>query len=98
MNDLGSYLEVDGRPAVRFVRTYRHPVERVWTAISDPDELQNWFPTRVEIEPRTGGTIALADDPHAQAATRAILVSDPPPPPPFTRYTAQLHPTQEPAR
>src|SRR6185436_4407027 len=28
MTDLGSYVELDGRPAVRFERTFPHPVER----------------------------------------------------------------------
>ncbi len=39
MTDLGTHIEYDGRPAVRFERTFRHPVERVWRAISDPAEL-----------------------------------------------------------
>jgi len=34
--DLGSFIEFEGRPAVRFERTYDHPVERVWAAVTDP--------------------------------------------------------------
>ena len=30
--DNGTYLEIDGRPAVRFERIYDHPVARVWAA------------------------------------------------------------------
>jgi uncharacterized protein YndB with AHSA1/START domain len=48
--DLGTYFEHDGRPAVRFVRTYPHDVERVWRAITDPDELARWFPARATME------------------------------------------------
>src|SRR5262249_41825335 len=33
--EYGTYIEYDGRPAVRFVRTYPHPIERVWHAITD---------------------------------------------------------------
>lgn len=36
MTDRGTYVEHEGRPAVRFVRHYRHPAERVWAAVSEP--------------------------------------------------------------
>ena len=36
MTDPGTYVEIDGRPAVRFVRMYPQPVERVWAAIAEP--------------------------------------------------------------
>jgi uncharacterized protein YndB with AHSA1/START domain len=63
--DLGTYVEHHGRPAVRFVRTYPHPVERVWQAIADADELRHWFPCSVALEQRAGGTITyFADDPN----------------------------------
>jgi uncharacterized protein YndB with AHSA1/START domain len=38
-------LETDeGRPALRFERYLHHPVERVWRAITDPEEMRHWFP------------------------------------------------------
>lgn len=49
--DLGTYIEHNGRPAVRFERTYAHSVDRVWAAVSDPEELAHWFPSSVEISP-----------------------------------------------
>ena len=48
--DLGTYIEHQGRPAVRFVRTYPHSIERVWSAITEPDQLRAWFPSAVTIE------------------------------------------------
>jgi uncharacterized protein YndB with AHSA1/START domain len=47
MTDLGTYVELDGRPAVRFVRTYPQPIERVWQAITTPEGLARWFPSKV---------------------------------------------------
>jgi len=76
--DLGSFIEFEGRPAVRFERTYAHPVERVWAAISDPDELVHWFPSSVEIERHTGGTISFSADPHTSQQTGVVLAYDPP--------------------
>ena len=76
--DLGSFIEFDGRPAVRFERTYAHQVERVWAAISDPHELAHWFPSSVELEPRAGGTISFTGDPHSSQQTGVVLAFDPP--------------------
>jgi uncharacterized protein YndB with AHSA1/START domain len=51
----GATLEtVEGRPALRFERTLAHPVERVWRAISDPAELERWFPAAADWTPATG--------------------------------------------
>jgi hypothetical protein len=40
----GSLETVDNRAVLRFERHLDHPVERVWRAITDPDELRHWFP------------------------------------------------------
>jgi hypothetical protein len=32
----GRYLQIDGRPALLFVRQPRHPVDTIWQAIVDP--------------------------------------------------------------
>jgi uncharacterized protein YndB with AHSA1/START domain len=39
----GTLATVDGRPALRFQRRLSHGVERVWRAISEPEELSRWF-------------------------------------------------------
>ena len=78
--DNGTYLEVEDRPAVRFERTYPHPIERVWEAISDPAEMKHWFPSpNVEHDARAGGSITLSGDPYApDAKTTRLLVWEPP--------------------
>ena len=42
--------ELDGQPVVRFERTFPHPVQAVWEAITDPAQLGEWFPTTVEFD------------------------------------------------
>jgi uncharacterized protein YndB with AHSA1/START domain len=76
--DLGTYVERDGRPAVRFVRTYPHPIERVWAAITELDELRRWFPSAARIELRAGGLITFSGDPYMEDSTGAVLACDPP--------------------
>ncbi|MER6491026.1 MULTISPECIES: SRPBCC family protein [Streptomyces] len=75
----GSYLTLDdGRPAVRFSRTYDHPADRVWRFVTDADELAHWFPSRAEIELRPGGTIRFSGDPHMPDSTGRVLAVDEP--------------------
>ncbi len=75
----GTYLTLDdGRSAVRFSRTYDHPVERVWRFVTDADELAQWFPSRAEIELRPGGTITFSGDPNMPESTGRVIAVDPP--------------------
>lgn len=42
--------DADDAPSLRLERRYRHPVDRVWRAITDPGELALWFPSDAPIE------------------------------------------------
>jgi uncharacterized protein YndB with AHSA1/START domain len=46
----GAYETIENRPALRFERRLSHPVEVVWRAITESDQLANWFPSRVEVD------------------------------------------------
>lgn len=50
----GVYEEVGGRPQVRFERRLRHPVEKVWSALTTPERVADWMGD-LDIEPRVGG-------------------------------------------
>jgi hypothetical protein len=45
-----SDLTLEDGPTLRFERRYSHPIERVWRAITDPDELRHWFPPGEKLE------------------------------------------------
>lgn len=53
MND-GTLETINGRPALRFCRTLQHSIERVWRAVSEPSELENWFPAVAPWTPAVG--------------------------------------------
>jgi uncharacterized protein YndB with AHSA1/START domain len=53
----GAYGAGEGRDALRFERRLAHPVDAVWRAVTDPAELEHWFPTRVEGDVRSGGRL-----------------------------------------
>ncbi|MGW5369686.1 SRPBCC family protein [Streptomyces sp. NPDC004009] len=75
----GTFLTLDdGRPAVRFTRTYDLPQDRVWRLVTDPGELARWFPSRAEMDLRPGGAVTFSGDPNMPESTGTVLVADPP--------------------
>jgi uncharacterized protein YndB with AHSA1/START domain len=49
MNE-ATLISTGGKPLLRFERFLPRPVEEVWHAVTDPTELQAWFPTRIQID------------------------------------------------
>jgi uncharacterized protein YndB with AHSA1/START domain len=71
MTTEGTLVHIDGRPALRFVRRYPHPVERVWRAVTEPDEMAAWFPSDVEGERAVGAELTFADEDQRARAREA---------------------------
>jgi uncharacterized protein YndB with AHSA1/START domain len=46
----GAYETIENRPALSFERRLSHPVDLVWRAITESDELAHWFPCRVVVD------------------------------------------------
>jgi uncharacterized protein YndB with AHSA1/START domain len=76
----GTYVTIDGRPAVRFERRYEHPVEKVWRAVTEPDELVHWFPAQVSVDLRLGGAVRFEFRPEDQVPDGAGEVTELDPP------------------
>jgi uncharacterized protein YndB with AHSA1/START domain len=79
-------IETRGDTSVlRYQRHLRHPIERVWQAITDPDEIEAWL-ARADLELARGGGIRLewlntdADgNRYEQAVARGTITElDPP--------------------
>ena len=57
-DDLARFID---RFTVEYVRVYSHPIDRVWRAITDPNEFRAWFiPGRLDL--RAGGEYWFGDD------------------------------------
>ncbi len=52
----GELITVDGRDALRFQRRLKRGIDRVWRAVSDPQELSQWFVGTVDWVPEEGET------------------------------------------
>jgi uncharacterized protein YndB with AHSA1/START domain len=85
MNDLipSGFMSVESDVAtLTFKRRFKHSIESVWAAITDPAERADWFGATA-IDGRLGGTIELvAEGPpvsrEQRTITGRILVWDPP--------------------
>lgn len=49
----------DGTTRISFSRTYPHPIEDVWAALSRPDRLDQWWAEADQFEAHEGGRIQL---------------------------------------
>ena len=59
MSDYGSIETLhDGRYVLRYERRLRHPVEKVWEALTDPAQVEEWW-ARAEVELAEGGRARL---------------------------------------
>ena len=56
---LGTIEEVGEKHVLRYERRLEHPVDRVWAAITEPDELALWLAAADELELVKGGRIVL---------------------------------------
>jgi len=69
MTRLGTIEQKDGKHVLRYERRLDHPVERVWAALTEPDELRGWLAAAETLELTEGGAIVLRwlnvpDDPQ----------------------------------
>jgi uncharacterized protein YndB with AHSA1/START domain len=63
----------DGRSVLRMERWLKHPPEKVWRAVTEPQRLADWFPERITPELREGGTVA-----YESGTTGVVTDLDPP--------------------
>ncbi len=83
---MGEVLHDGVRIGLRYVRRFDHPVERVWSAITESEQLRFWMPCDIVGERRAGADIKLPFWPAAvekyqleeTALSGRIEVWDPP--------------------
>jgi uncharacterized protein YndB with AHSA1/START domain len=70
------------RRIIRFERRLDHPIERVWRAITEPDEMAKWL-ALAELDLVEGGTVVLTwqntdDEGNTAVARGTVSALDPP--------------------
>ncbi len=76
------------RQTLEFVRTYPHPIERVWRALTEPKELARWFIPTTQWDFKEGGEYRFHDDGFMGRITTIEA-------PRFIRFGANSLPGQE---
>ena len=85
MNTADATLEetADGAGTIRFERRYPHPVDRVWAALTEPEQLARWWlpfeDVEIDVDLVEGGAFEMrrtGDEPWSMTST--ILRLDPP--------------------
>ena len=80
MTDYGTMeTTADGRYILRYERRLRHPVEKVWAALTEPDRMEEWWARAAVLELAEGGRAriewlnsdAVAEGPHHAARAAA---------------------------
>jgi len=64
---------------MRHVRTYPHPIERVWDAVTTAEHLDAWMLPVCKIDLRLGGKCSFSWGGPAETATEATIVAIDPP-------------------
>ncbi|MFG1813912.1 SRPBCC family protein [Kribbella sp. NPDC049174] len=79
----------NGRTVLRMQRELRHPVDKVWRAITEPGQLAGWFPAAVELDLRLDGpiTFTFEEDPGAPVDEQSRGVIRAYEPPRLIEYT-----------
>ena len=72
------FLTIDGRPTVQVQRSYPHPIERVWRAVTATEHLGQWFPSPVDVDLRPGGAMRFSAFEGGAAAVGTVEIVDAP--------------------
>jgi len=76
--DMGTLERRDGSLVIRFERHLLPPIERVWSALTDPAELHGWAPFDADRDLGTTGPATLTMAPDGDAMASTVLRADPP--------------------
>jgi uncharacterized protein YndB with AHSA1/START domain len=93
-NGYGTYTTVENRPTLSFERRLSHPVDVVWRAITEADELEQWFPSKViadELRPGGEMTFEFEHMPLDAPTTMTGRVTEYDPPRRFAFYWGEDH-------
>jgi uncharacterized protein YndB with AHSA1/START domain len=70
--------EVAGRWVLTMIRELRHPADRVWQELTEPDQLGTWSPVVPDRPLTSVGPATSRETPQDQGVDAEVLVSDPP--------------------
>lgn len=76
-DELGHHHQANGRVTFRNERRFHHPIDVVWTAITDPKEIERWTGLRPELDLRAGGQYVTYHGNGDRVVDRVVRVEPP---------------------
>jgi uncharacterized protein YndB with AHSA1/START domain len=73
----GLFQTEGGKASILFRRWLRHPIQDVWEAITDPEQVEAWFMVKMAARPSPGGSVEM-EHPYGIRATGRVLEWRPP--------------------
>jgi uncharacterized protein YndB with AHSA1/START domain len=77
--DLGTLDRAGDRWTLTFTRTYPHPIELVWAAVTEPEHLAVWFPQTIVGDRRAGAPLRFLTTPDGGEGFDGTMVDFDPP-------------------
>jgi uncharacterized protein YndB with AHSA1/START domain len=77
---LGTLERTEDGGLIRFERTFPNPIEDVWSALTEPERLADWWPpfaTNVHVDLREGGTMSFDWPDGPQLEFRFLRIEPP---------------------
>jgi uncharacterized protein YndB with AHSA1/START domain len=74
----GELTRYGERWQLRFERSTAHPPEKVWRAITEPEQMRAWFPDEMEGERRAGARLHFVSREMEMSFEGEMLAYDPP--------------------
>jgi uncharacterized protein YndB with AHSA1/START domain len=71
-------IEVEGRCVLTMTREFQHEVERMWSKLTDPDELRKWSPVVPDRALTSTGPATARENPESDPVDAEVLVVDRP--------------------
>jgi uncharacterized protein YndB with AHSA1/START domain len=80
-DERGRYISVADESVLVFVRELAHPIDEVWSAVTEPDRVVAWMPCAVEGDLTTAGAplrFVFSEEADVDPSTGEVLVSEKP--------------------
>ena len=77
--DLGQLDRAGERAVLRFTRRFAHAPDKVWRALTEPDQLATWFPSTIDGDRKAGARLRFSfEDMPGLTMEGDMLAFDPP--------------------
>jgi uncharacterized protein YndB with AHSA1/START domain len=70
----GEVRRDNDQPVLHFERHFAHPIEKIWRALTEPEELRGWFPARIEGEWKAGATLRFVFPDEEEAPSQGTVL------------------------